>query len=145
MVSFIHREEMLELHCFAVAPPVLLMHPRVCPLFVSFQGMLSVKIEAFPFPFISFILYFHRLCWKWCQSFLSKSSNFNFIFSNEIPVLMCHHGELLYKILYLSWKLLTENKTCKMKENVTLTIFTNKPLQSTLTPTPFNTPRSWSV
>jgi len=39
IVSLIRREEMLELHCFAVVPPALLMHPRVCPLFVSVQGM----------------------------------------------------------------------------------------------------------
>lgn len=37
------REEMLELHYSVVAPPALLMHPRVCPHFVLVQGMSSIK------------------------------------------------------------------------------------------------------
>lgn len=43
IVSPIRREEMLELHCFVVAHPALLMHLRVCPLFVSVQGISSLK------------------------------------------------------------------------------------------------------
>ncbi|KAH1195934.1 GDSL esterase/lipase [Glycine max] len=42
------QEEMLELHYSVVAHPALLMHPRVCPLFVSgetYKGVASCKLQ----------------------------------------------------------------------------------------------------
>ena len=41
------REEMLELHYSVVAPPALLMHPRVCPHFVLVLRNVIIREKVF--------------------------------------------------------------------------------------------------